>query len=299
MVTRPVRPVVTVDPDAWGYRLHAVDGAHRAGSSSADAPSADTPVPDATVSDATASGATVSSVRPAPGARAVLLCHGFTSTPASLRLWAEGLAARGYDVAVPRLPGHGTTWQEMARTVWTDWYDRVEQEYVRLATDHDVVFVGGLSMGGALAVRLAEQHPEIPAVALVNPSLGTSDPTYVLLPVLSRLIGSIAGIASDIKKPGRREFAYDRTPLAAANSLRALWRDVTVHLDRLTAPTLLFRSTVDHVVDDTSLGVLRTAPCDLTVRMLEDSYHVATLDNDAPQIRTGTAAFFDRFVARR
>lgn len=258
MVNRPVRPVVTVNPESRGYRLTA-----------------------------------------AAGSRAVLLCHGFTSTPSSLRPWADRLAARGYDVSVPRLPGHGTTWQEMNRTAWTDWYDREEQEYARLAADHEVVFVGGMSMGGALAVRLAEQHPEIPAVALVNPSLGTADPRYLLLPVLSRLVGSIPGISGDIKKPGPREYAYDRTPLAAANSMRRLWRDVTSQLDRLTAPTLVFRSTVDHVVDDSSLELLRRAPCDLTVRMLEDSYHVATLDNDSAQIQAGTADFFDRFPTRR
>ncbi|QGF24212.1 alpha/beta hydrolase [Raineyella fluvialis] len=276
MVNRPVRPVVTVNPESRGYRLTAAPGARTSG-------------------DATSGTGDT----PAPGSRAVLLCHGFSSTPSSLRPWAEHLAACGYDVSVPRLPGHGTNWREMNRTEWTDWYDREEQEYVRLAARYDVVFVGGMSMGAALAIRLAEQHPEIPAIAVVNPSIGTADRRYLLLPVLSRLIASTPGISGDIKHPGLREYAYDRTPLRAASSMRGLWRDVVGHLDRLTAPTLVFRSTVDHVVDDTSLGLLRRAPCELTVRMLENSYHVATLDNDAPIIEAGSAEFFDRFTTRR
>ncbi|MEA5155196.1 alpha/beta hydrolase [Raineyella sp.] len=300
MVNRPVRPVVTVNPESQSYRLAAARGALADDPASpGDSPTRPTtasgpvlPAASRTVPTA-ASGA----VRPEVS-RAVLLCHGFTSTPSSLRPLADHLAARGYDVSVPRLPGHGTTWREMNRTTWTDWYDREEQEYIRLAASHDLVFVGGMSMGGALAVRLAERHPEIPAVALVNPSIATFDRRYVFLPVLSRLIPSIPGISGDIKNPGRREYAYDRTPLAAANSMRQLWKDVVAHLDRLTAPTLVFRSTVDHVVDDASLGLLRGAPCELTVRMLENSYHVATLDNDSPQVQAGTADFFDRFTTR-
>ena len=50
---------------------------------------------------------------------AVLLCHGFTGNPSSLRPWAEAIAAAGHTVHLPRLPGHGTSWQDMARTTGT------------------------------------------------------------------------------------------------------------------------------------------------------------------------------------
>lgn len=224
--------------------------------------------------------------------RAVLLCHGFTSTPASLRPWAEHLAGRGYHVAVPRLPGHGTVWQEMNLTEWTDWYHRLEQEYVRLRGDHEIVEVGGLSMGGGLAVRLVLEHPEVPALVLVNPSLGTYDPTYRLLPLLSRVLPSIAGVGGDIRREGTWEHSYDRTPLRAAASMRRMWAEVVTRLEEFCVPTLLFRSVVDHVVDDATVDLLRPLPS-VEVRMLHDSWHVATVDHDAERIGTESADFFD------
>ena len=65
----------------------------------------------------------------------VLLCHGFTSNPASLRPWAESIAAAGHTVRLPRLPGHGTTWQEMAGTRWEDWYAEIDRAYSELRGD--------------------------------------------------------------------------------------------------------------------------------------------------------------------
>ena len=61
------------------------------------------------------------------GGTGVLLCHGFTGSPHSLRPWAEYLAAAGLSVSLPRLPGHGTTWHEMARTRWGDWYAELDR----------------------------------------------------------------------------------------------------------------------------------------------------------------------------
>lgn len=157
----------------------------------------------------------------------VVLCHGFTSSPATLGYWADGLRAGGCRVAVPRLPGHDTTWQQLNRTGWQDWYARVERELLDL---HSVlgrpIFVGGLSMGGALALRLAQRHPQLVAgLLLVNPCVLLDDPRLRLLPVLRRMRASIPGIASDIAKPGVAEFAYDRTPLhALASSLEVVRR---------------------------------------------------------------------------
>jgi carboxylesterase len=222
----------------------------------------------------------------------VLLCHGFTGTPQSLRPWAEHLAAAGFAVALPRLPGHGTRWQEMNVTRWTDWYDEVERAYLRLRDRCEQVFAGGLSMGGTLALRLAEQHADsLRGLVLVNPSLGTErwDVKY-LVPVLHRVVPSMKGIASDIKKPGVTELAYDRTPLRALHQLTQLWATVGADLHRVVAPMLVFRSQVDHVVEPMSGRLLRRGcgGCEITETVLDDSYHVATLDNDAPAIFTGS-----------
>ena len=106
----------------------------------------------------------------------VLLSHGFTGSPRSMRPFGEHLAELGYGVAVPRLPGHGTTWQEMNTTGWPDWYAVLDNELARLRKEHDQVVVVGLSMGGALVLRLAEEHgADISGVVLINPSVSTED----------------------------------------------------------------------------------------------------------------------------
>jgi carboxylesterase len=227
----------------------------------------------------------------------VLLSHGFTGSPFSMRPFGEHLAELGYGVAVPRLPGHGTSWQELNTTRWQDWYGTVDAEFLRLRKEHDRVFVVGLSMGGCLMLRLAEEHgADVSGVVLVNPSVSSDDKRLLALPVLHRVVPSLAAIGNDIKKTGVDEHAYDRTPLKALYSLTQLWKATRADLPKVTQPLLLFRSADDHVVEaSSSRRVLEAVSSrDVTETVLQDSYHVATLDNDAPRIFEDTAAFIAR-----
>ena len=237
----------------------------------------------------------------AGGPVGVLLVHGLTSTPQSLRPWAEHLAAAGFTVSLPRLPGHATRWQDLNATRWTDWYGQVERSFDAVRGRCTTVYAAGLSMGGALALRLAEQRAgEVAGLVVVNPSLGTPrrDVKY-LLPLLHRVVPTFPAIANDIKAPGNTELAYDRTPLRAMHSLTRLWTLVVADLPRITAPTLLFRSRVDHVVEPLSARLLRAGAtnCELEERILEDSFHVAPLDADAPAIFAGTVDWIARHGA--
>jgi carboxylesterase len=229
------------------------------------------------------------------GPTGVLLCHGFTGSPQSLRPWAEYLAKAGLTVSLPRLPGHGTTWQEMARTRWEDWFAEVDRAFNELQQRCDEIFVMGLSMGGCLAVRLAEiRGPAVRGLVLVNPSLVADNKAlFAIAPVLKLFVPSVKGIASDIKNPQATELGYVRTPTKAAATLPGLWRSTQQHLSELTQPILAFHSTDDHVVGPGSLKVLASAlrPGQLEVRELPDSYHVATLDNDAEAIFAGSLEF--------
>jgi carboxylesterase len=232
----------------------------------------------------------------------VLLCHGFTGTPQSLRPWGDHLAAEGFTVRCPRLPGHGTRWQEMNRTRWQDWYRCVTDVFGELTTRCTSTFVFGLSMGGALALRLAQEHgPAVSGVVVVNPSVTTLRRDAALAPVLARVVPSFPGVAGDIAKPGAVEVAYDRVPLRAFTSLRQFWRLVRTDLPKVTQPLLLYRSAVDHVVEpENSRIVLRSvASTDATEVVLTDSFHVATLDVDADTIFAGSVEFCRRVHAAR
>jgi carboxylesterase len=228
------------------------------------------------------------------GPTGVLLCHGFTGSPQSLRPWAEYLAEAGLSVSLPRLPGHGTTWQEMARTRAEDWYAEVDRAFDELQASCDEMFVMGLSMGGCLALRLAELRGDaVRGLVVVNPSITADTRLFLLAPALKLLVPSLKGIASDVKKEGASEVGYDRVPVKAAATLPGLWRITQQHLKDLTQPILAFQSVTDHVVGPASMKLLRAAvPADrLEVRELADSYHVATLDNDAEAIFGGSLEF--------
>lgn len=223
-----------------------------------------------------------------------LLSHGFTGTTQSMRPWAEHLAAAGLTVSAPRLPGHGTRWQDMNATRFSDWYGELERAFEDLQARCDSVFVMGLSMGGTLALRLAELRPsDVAGLVLVNASLGTDRKDAKLAPVLSKVVPSFPGIGSDINKQGETELAYDRIPLKAAASLQKAWPVVCADLSKITCPVLVYRSRVDHVVPPVSGELLLKGLAGGTVqeRVLEDSFHVATLDNDAPTIFAGSVDF--------
>jgi carboxylesterase len=228
------------------------------------------------------------------GPTGVLLCHGFTGSPQSLRPWAEYLADAGLSVSLPRLPGHGTTWQEMARTRWEDWYAEVDRAFDELRGVTEDIFVMGLSMGGCLALRLAELRGQaISGLVLVNPSVTAESKLFLLAPIMKFIVPSLKGVGSDIAKPGVTELAYDRTPVKAAATLPGLWRLTQRHLDQVTQPVLVYRSAADHIVGPANLEILRRAlpPGRLEVKELQNSYHVATLDNDAQAIFAGSLDF--------
>ncbi|WP_232675781.1 carboxylesterase [Nocardioides sp. R-C-SC26] len=230
----------------------------------------------------------------------VLLSHGFTGSPASTRPWGEYLGERGYGVAVPRLPGHGTTWKDLNTRRWDDWYGEVSRAFDQLCLDHDAVVVGGLSMGGALTLRLAEDHPDrVSGLMVVDPALASGRLDIKLLPVLKHLVPSFPGIADDIALPGASEGGYSRTPLKAIHSFISTWPMLVADLPRVTAPLLYFRSPQDHVVDERTEPIVLggVSSDDVTRIELPRSYHVATLDHDAPTIFEASADFVGRVGA--
>lgn len=231
----------------------------------------------------------------------VLLCHGLTSTPQSMRPWGEHLASDGITVHCPRLPGHGTHWRELNRTGWMDWYSAVRGELDALRRRCTSVFVFGQSMGGTLALRLAQCEDDIAGVVLVNPSVLTTRRGAALLPWVSRVIPSVGAIRGDIAKPDGWELGYDRLPLRAAESLRQLWRIVRGELGKVHQPILLFRSATDHIVEPTNARVVLdgVGSSDITDIVLPDSFHVATLDHDAPTVFAGSVEFVHRIHHER
>lgn len=229
----------------------------------------------------------------------VLVIHGFTGSPRSMRPWAEHLAAAGLSVELPRLPGHGTTWKDMAVTRWDDWYAEADRSLTALRERCSTTFVVGLSMGGSLSLRLAEKRPaDVAGLVLVNPAVHTERKDAFLLPLLRHVVPSFPGVRNDIKKPDQDEGAYDKMPLQCVYSLQSAWKDIKTDIRSVTSPLLLLHSRIDHVVEPSNAAWIlsNVASTDTTEVWLEDSYHVATLDNDAPIIFERSVEFITRLA---
>jgi carboxylesterase len=228
-----------------------------------------------------------------------LLSHGFTGMPGSMRPWAEALHEAGLTVRVPLLPGHGTSWRECNGVRWERWYDEVARAFDELRGRCQHVFVMGLSMGATLVLRLAEERgDEVAGIVVVNPALFTTRKDAKLLPLLRWVVSSLPPIGNDVKQPGVVEPAYDRLPVKAAYQLSLLWRATNADLPRITQPLLVLTSREDHVVEtENSTRLLdRAGSADKRQIWLEDSYHVATMDNDFPRIVTESLAFLRRLA---
>jgi carboxylesterase len=102
----------------------------------------------------------------------VLLVHGFTGSPSSMRPWAEFMHQQGYTVRVPRLPGHGTKPEDLNNVKWQEWPRKIESELRELQKSCSKIFVFGLSMGGGLTLHTTQNHQEkISGIVLVNPMI--------------------------------------------------------------------------------------------------------------------------------
>lgn len=237
-------------------------------------------------------------IRLGDGDVGVVLSHGFTGTPGSVRPWAEAIAAHpGTRVIAPRLTGHGTRWQDMERVNWRDWVIDIQAAYAELKPHCRVIFAGGLSMGGALALRLAQTR-DVVGVLLVNPGVASDDKLLNMAGALRHVVKSQPGIASDIAKEGVTEPAYDMVSVRAAWQMTKLWAVVRKDLPLVQAPTLLMHSARDHVLDAASRRILEVSLPRLEKKLLPNSFHVATLDHDQDLIATRSVQFIEGVLAQ-
>ena len=227
-----------------------------------------------------------------------LLLHGFTGSPASMRPLGEFLAAHGVAVAGPRLPGHGTSPEDLANTTWEDWLHEADAALADLSSRASSIVCVGLSMGAALSVRIATEHAEtLRGLVVINPYV--HDPRLATAPIGRLFMRSVKGVINDIKKPGQDEVGYDRIPTRVLPSLNRLLKSAVADLPNLRLPLLLFSSPEDHTVKpaNSKLFFERAGSADKEMVRLTNSYHVATLDHDAPAISDRTLAFAERVAA--
>jgi carboxylesterase len=229
----------------------------------------------------------------------VLVLHGFTGNPGSMRVLAERLAAQGFTVDLPLLPGHGTVVDDMLSVGWDDWSAHAEARYRELARRCGRVAVVGMSMGGALTAWLGANKPDIAGLVCINPVI-TVPPGMreAVAEVLASGADRFAGIGSDIADPDAVETAYGETPLAPLLTLFDAADRFGAQLAQITSPLLIITSRQDHVVPPENSDVLASAVSGPVERLwCERSYHVVTQDYDKELVFDATVDFVTKVTS--
>ena len=231
----------------------------------------------------------------------VLVLHGFTGNPSSMRGIAEEMVALGHHVEMPRLPGHGTTVEEMVTTGWADWTGEVRDAHGRLADRADVIVVVGLSMGGSLTLWSGFELPKVVGLVCINPATTPQD--AAVLDMIQEMVDAgtevAPAIGGDIADPDVEESSYDGAPLRPLLSfMREGLMPMTDRYGELTMPLLLITSRQDHVVEPSNSEHLAASHGGEVEHVwLERSYHVATQDYDRADIERMTGEFVARVTA--
>jgi carboxylesterase len=232
-----------------------------------------------------------------------LLLHGFTGTPHEMRYLGDHLAALGYSVCGVRLAGHATSVEDFATHTWQDWYASAAEGLRQLRQHAAVTIVVGQSMGALLALKMAADFADTvaalvllaPAVRLANPWLPWIGPFLpVLLPLLPRRWRWVEKGTSDIADPLARAMSpnYRSVPLAAVIQLLRLQRQARRAAAGVQQPVLIVHARQDHTCPvDNVTRLQQWLPRPPRVHLLDDSYHVITVDVEKKLVASLVAGF--------
>jgi carboxylesterase len=232
----------------------------------------------------------------------VLLLHGFTGSPWEVRPLGEALVARGFHVHSPRLPGHGTTPEALQFVTWHDWVSAAEAALKSLTSRFEQVVVGGLSMGGLLAMVLAAREPSlVRALVLMAPVVRLRSRSAR---VLQRLRGTgvvrwlpywLTKESTDIELDEVRAQAplLSRYPLARVLDLFRLQELADQAVPQVRCPALVLVAANDRVVDPEGVVQLQRRLTRSRLVRLQRGGHIIPRDVDRATALTEIAEFLD------
>ena len=256
----------------------------------------------------------------AGGKVGVLLIHGLCGTPAEMRFVAMGLGRAGYTVHCPLLAGHGGSRADIVKTGWQDWYCSAETALIELRKECDTVIVGGLCLGSIIGLHLAMKQPElVQGVALFSPTLwvnGWAMPWYTKLfglvrhKWLANMMQFPDAASLGIKCPRVREFVRQAlansdgsdlgtngTPAAMLLEHRWMVKAAMKGLKTVKQPILIMHSREDdHANLNNATYLQRALGGIVDMVVLNDSYHMITLDKQRQVVVDQTRSFVDRVV---
>lgn len=231
-------------------------------------------------------------------ANAAALClHGLTGTPYEVRSLGEALQLRGIRARGPLLPGHNSTPEALVRVPRGAWLGAVRDEYRRLREQHEQVFVVGLSLGGVLALALAQEEP-VDALVVVGTPLALRQPIPLLIPLLKHVMPfHRKRNGSDIRddEARSRHPSYDRMPLASVHELVLLQREVRSRLSEVRSPILVAHGAHDATANPRDAARIHGAVGSehKELHVFEQSGHIVPVDHDAAALAEAVVSFLD------
>ncbi|MGH1366523.1 MAG: alpha/beta hydrolase [Calditrichia bacterium] len=229
------------------------------------------------------------------GETGLLFFHGYTGSPYEGSRFAEHFCKLGYGVSVPLLPGHGTKPEDLFDVTHTLWLDAAAKAYKEMAKRYKRIIVCGQSMGGALALHIAANFP-VDGVITMAAAIFLKDWRLRFLPVAKRLITfQHKSKGPDIrdKQAKADSVSYPKYPLNSLEEFLILIASVKKELPNITCPALLVHSNRDHTITVENVHYIASAIRSSKQRLLvlDDSYHVISVDVDRAQIFAECEAF--------
>jgi len=236
-----------------------------------------------------------------------LLIHGLTGTPYEMRYLGERLAAAGIRVRGVRLAGHAGAPEDLGGVTYDNWYESVVRGFEELRAYRDPNIVIGLSCGAVLAARLAEDQPEaVAGLVMLAPAFFLPRQQTIALRAISLLGPLTKSIylhndrGSDIhdQSAARIHPSCKLMPLSAPIELLKLSALVRPALGRVAQPTLIMHSVNDHTCPaqkNVDYLMRNLGSANKRAVMLEESYHVITVDSDKERIASEVLGFAQQF----
>lgn len=223
-----------------------------------------------------------------------------------MRYLANQLHNKGFTVSVPLLEGHGTTKDNLAKTGWKDWYESCHKVYLDLQEKYSHVFVTGLSLGGIIALKLAEDYPQgIQAISCLATPIHLKSWVNMAIPIIIKtplkfIYPYQQKADADVKDPNARKnyWNIDQMPLSCVDSLMKLQKKVRQSLSKVLCPTLIIHSRYDSTAPYESMNYIsKNISSKITETItLENSFHLITIDYDKELVANKVGEFFMRFM---